>query len=433
VVETVPRLAFFLTAAAAILGLASCTHGGDSSEPCVGAPNSQTRTSTTLARVLVGVRGLPNTTAVMLARLDPVSLRPVSARVRLGEYHEAWSLSPDGARVALGISAGESLISPARRLRGRIGVVIIDLDSMKVVREVETGIAASALGWLAPRQLVASLLRGGTVLIDPVTGRILRRWTGLSDPAASARSGDSLVMLFPGPSSTPADGTAAARLAVVNARGQMRSVALDRIQLTAGVANGVGYVDEAALAVDSGGGRAFVFAAGTPAAEINLATMQVSYHQVELEIGAQPKKRVLARVRRGLWLGGHSAVVFGRNFVADDRAGVASVAAGASLVDTASWSSCVVDANAGGATFAAGRLLAYAAGARPAIGLRAYTAQGGKIFHLFNSEQVLDVRVAGGRAYVQTANALRVLDLKSRRVLKNIVPPFELVDVIDNS
>jgi hypothetical protein len=433
VVETVRRLAFVVTAAAAILGLASCVHGGDSSEPCVGAPNSQTRTSTTLARMLVGVRGLPNTTAVMLARLDPVSLRPVSARLRLGEYHDAWSLSPDGARVALGISAGKSLISPARRLHGRIGVVIVDLDSMKVMREVETGIAASALGWLAPRRLVASLLRGGTVLIDPVTGRILRRWTGLSNPAGSARSGDSLVMLFPGPSSTPADGTAATRLAVVNARARMRSVALDRIQLTAGVANGVGYADEAALAVDPGGGRAYVFAAGAPAAEINLATMRASYHPVELETGAQPKKRVLARVRRALWLGGHQVVVFGRNFVADDRAGVASVAAGARLVDTASWSSCVVDANAGGATFGAGRLLAYAAGVRPAIGLRAYTAQGGKIFHLFNSKQVLDVHVAGGRAYVQTASALRVLDLKSRRVLKTIVPPFELVDVIDKS
>jgi hypothetical protein len=368
----------------------------------------------------------------MLARLDPLSLRPVSARVRLGEYHDAWSLSPDGERVALGISAGESLISPYRRLRGRIGVVIVDLDSMKVVRELETGIAASALGWLGPRRLVASLLRGGTVLIDPITGRILRRWPGLSDPARSARSGDSLVMLFPGPSSTPTGGTAA-RLALVNARGHLRSVALDRIQLAAGFANGVGYMDEAAVAVDPDGGRAYVFAAGAPAAEINLATMQASYHRVELETGAKPKRRVLAQLRRALWLGRRQVVVFGRNFVADDRAGVASTAAGATLVDTATWNSCVVDARAGGAAFGAGRLLVYASGARPAIGLRAYTPQGGKIVHLLKSEQVLDVHVAGGRAYVQTGSALRVVDLKARRVLRTIVPPFELVDVIENS
>jgi hypothetical protein len=432
--ETVRRLAFVITAAAAILGLASCVHGGRSSaEPCAGTPNSRTETSTARPTTLLGVRGIPNTTAVMLARLDPLSLRPVSSVVRLGEYHEAWSLSPDGSRVALGISAGESLISPSRRLRGRIGIVIVDLNAMKVVQEVETGIAASGLGWLAPRLLVASLLRGGAVLVDPVTGKILRRWPGLSDPGRWARTGDSLVMLFPGPSSTPTDGTAATRLALVDARGHMRSVVLERIQLAAGFANGVGYADEAALAVDAGGRRTYVFVAGAPAAEINLATMQVSYHRVELETGAQPKKTVLARVRRALWLGGHQVAVFGRNFVAEDRAGITSIAAGAALVDTASWNSCVVDANAGGATFAAGRLLAYASGARPAIGLRAYTARGVKIFHLFNSEQVLDVHVAGGRAYVQTASALRVVDLKSRRVLKTIVPPFELVDVIDKS
>jgi hypothetical protein len=430
----VRRLASVITAAAAIVGLASCAHGGRSSaEPCADGLSSRTGRSSAPPTAFVGVRGIPNTTAVMLARLDPLSLRPVSPQVRLGEYHDAWSLSPDGSRVALGISAGESLISPSRRLLGRIGIVIVDLDSMKVVQEVETGIAATALGWLAPRVLVASLLRGGTVLVDPVTGKILRRWPGLSDPGRSARSGDSLVMLFPSPSSTPTRGTAATRLALVNARGQLRTVELDRIQLAAGFTNGVGYGDEAGLAVDPSGGRAYVFAAGAPSAEVDLATLHVSYHRLELEVGAQPKKKVLARLHRALWLGDGRAVVLGRNIVPDSRFGVASIAAGATLVDTATWSSCVVDARAGGATFGAGRLLAYASGTRPAIGLRAYTPRGGKILHLFNNEQVLDVHVAGGRAYVQTKSALRVVDLKSRRVLDRIVPPFELVDVIDNS
>lgn len=430
---TVRRLALVITAAAAVLGLASCADGGRSfAEPCAGAPTSRTGRSTAPPTTLLGVRGIPNTTAVMLARLDPLSLRPVSTPVRVGEYHDAWSLSPDGSRVALGISAGESLISPSRRLRGRIGIVIVDLDAMKVVQELETGIAASALGWLAPRRLVASLLRGGTVLVDPVTGKILRRWPGLSDPGRSARSGDSLVMLFPRPSSTPTDGTAT-RLALVNARGRLRSVALDRIQLAAGLTNGVGYADEAGLAVDPGGGRAYVFAAGAPAAEVDLATMDVSYHDVELEAGAQPGKAVLARLRRALWLGKGRAVVVGRNIVPDDRGGVASIAAGATLVDTAAWTLCVVDPRAGGAAFGAGRLLAYASGARPAIGLRAYTPEGGKTFRLFDGEQVLDVQVAGGRAYVQTESALRVVDLESREVLTNIMPPVELVDVIDNS
>jgi hypothetical protein len=356
----------------------------------------------------------------------------------VGEYHDAWSLSPDGSRVALGISAGESLISPSRHLGGRIGIVVVDLDTMKVVQEVETGIAASALGWLAPRLLAASLLRGGTVLVDPTSGKIVRRWPGLSDPGRSAPAGDSLVMLFPGPSraaeaGTAAAGTAAAWLAIVDARGHLRSVTLERIHLAAGSTNGVGYADQAGLAVDPSRGRAYVFAAGVPAAEVDLATMHVSYHDVELDEGVQPEKTVLARSRYALWLGNGRAVVFGRNIIPDDRAGVASIATGAALIDTSTWDSCVVDGAAGGATFGAGRLLLYAAGARPAIGLRAYTREGGKIFQLFGSEQVLDVQVTGGRAYVRTGSALRVVDLKSRRVLDTIVPPFELIDVIGNS
>jgi hypothetical protein len=430
--ETMPRVAVVIIAAAAV-GLASCAHGGHSSaEPCTGAPTFQPAVSTSAPTPFLGIRGLPKTTAVMLARLDPVSLRPLSRAVRLGEYHDAWSLSPDGSQVALGVSAGESLVFPSRRLRSRIGIVIVDRDGMRVVQEVETGIAASAVGWLAPRLLVAGLLRGGTVLVDPETGRILRRWPSLSDPGRSAQSGESLVMLFPGSSTTPAEGSATPRLAVVNARGRVRSVVLDRIHLAAGARNGVGYADGPGLVLDQGGKRAYVFAVGAPAAEVDLATMHVSYHRVALEGGGRPK-RVLATLRRALWLGNRRAVVFGANVVPDRRFGVASIPAGATLVDTATWHSCVLDPRASGAVFGGGRLLAFATGPRPAIGLRVYTSGKSKLSHLFNGQEVLGAEVAGGRAYVQTASALRVVDLKSGRVLNSIVPPFGLVEVVDTS
>lgn len=424
------RLAFVI-AAAVVVTLASCSQGRRSSAaPCAPVSSVHVAKVTSVPRALVAVRGIPKTTAVMLARLDPLSLAPVSPVVRLGEYHNAWSLSPDGSRVALGVSAGQSLISPSRRLRGRIGVVVVTLDTMEVVQEVETGIAASALAWLAPRVLVASLQRGGTVLLDPVTGKIHRRWAGLSDPRRSTRSGDSVVMLFREPSRNPRAGTTATRLALLNARGQLRSVTLDRIRLTAGVTNGVGYADEAGLVVDTDSCRAYIFAAGTHAAEVDLAAMRVSYHDVASQASAQPKRRVLARLRHALWLGKGRAVVVGRDIVPDNRSGVATIAAGATLVDIASWNSSVIDQRAGGAVFEAQHLLAFASGARSANGLRAYTPLGRKIFQLFSAEQVFDVQVVGGRAYVQTPNALRVVELKSRRVVSSIVPAFELADVI---
>src|SRR5262245_7249165 len=136
--------------------------------------------------------------AAILGRLDPRSLKPVSKTVQLAEYGRAWSLSPDGSQLALGISSGVSLVSPPRPIHGRIGVIVVDLPTMKIVSEVSTGIKAEALGWLRPRRLVAALQGRGTVLIDTRTATIVRRWTGFSGPLAWARTRDGLVMLFRG-------------------------------------------------------------------------------------------------------------------------------------------------------------------------------------------------------------------------------------------
>jgi hypothetical protein len=85
---------------------------------------------------------------VTLARLDPRTLRPQGPVVELGEYHSAWSLAPDGDQLALAISSpgGEGI--PVVGDRGRIGIRIIDTRRMAVVRDISTGVAAEALGWL---------------------------------------------------------------------------------------------------------------------------------------------------------------------------------------------------------------------------------------------------------------------------------------------
>jgi hypothetical protein len=382
---------------------------------------------------------LPNT-AVVLARLDPLSLEPVSRQVHVGEYHDAWSLSPDGLQLAVGISA------PGRT--GRIGILIVDLDAMKIVRKVETGIFAGALAWLAPRLLVAGLSdplvggagrpeRGGTVLVDPLSGKILRRWAHLSDPLASARTREGLVMLFPGPPPATPEGTAPAHLAVVDARGRLRSVALERIQLT--LRDGVQW-DGAGLAVDAVRARAYVFAADAPAAEIDLRTMRVSYHRLEAlflsagELGdteVQSGDELIWRSRRALWLGDGHVLVFGQDGFAP--AGVQdfeAIAAGAILVDTATWSSCVLDTSAGGAAFVGGRMLVYGREDPARRGLRAYNVEGREAFHLFDGEQVWDVQAAGQLAYVRTRSAVHVVDVRSGEVVSEIVPPAELVDVV---
>ncbi len=126
-------------------------------------------------------------------------------------------------------------------------------------------------------------------------------------------------------------------------------------------------------------------------------------------------------------------LVFGRDFVASGRSGVASVAAGASLVNLGDWTSRVLNPRAGGAAFAAGRLLVYGSRGVTEPGLRSYTLEVRKGFHLFDREQVWDVQTAGDLAYVRTPRALRVVDLKSGSVVSKIVPPVELLDVIVGS
>jgi hypothetical protein len=360
-------------------------------------------------------------TGVILARLDPLSLEPVSRRVHLGEYHDAWSLSPDGTQLALGVSApGES---------GRIGIIIFDPKEMKIVREIETGGAAEALAWLTPHSLVGGLVRDGTVLVDPASGEIVRRWPSLSFPEASTRIPGGLVMLFRGPARASSEGeaAAAARLAIVDAQGSLRSVALDRIQLSLRFVGGAQYADEAGLAVDPTGARAVVFAAQAPAAEVDLDTMHVSYHRLgEVE----PQKPAAASIRRALWLGGDRVLVVGRDLVSSGPGGSSTAAAGATLVDAADWGSCLLDAKGAGAAVTGDRILVYGARDPRALGLRGYDVEGREAFDLLRGEQVWDVHATGARAYVRTPNAVYVVDVRLGEIVGKIAPPRELVDVV---
>jgi hypothetical protein len=437
-------LALLSAAAAAVVGLAACA--GTERPPveaCARAPSASLEQATATPRKpFLGMQMLLDT-SVILARLDPLSLDPVSLQVELGEYHDAWSLSPDRSELALGISA------PGRT--GRVGILIVDVEAMRVAREVETGGAAAALAWLGPRLLVASLVREGTVLVDPVSGKILRRWPRLSEPYASARTRDGLVLLFPGPlrAAAQGQGTAAPRLAVIDAPGRLRSVVLERMRLGVRYREGVGFADEAGLAVDPDRERAYVFAADAPVADVDLRTMRVSYHRLEalyLGAGELGGRKVLpedvgARVRRALWLGDGHALVFGRDLVPAGGEDVTTIAAPAALVDTASWSSCTLDARAGGAAFAAGRVLVYGRGDRSSLGLRAYTVEGREAFHLLDREPVWDIQAAEHLAYVRgriievsprggTRSAVYVVDVRSGKVLGEIAPRGELVDVV---
>ena len=374
---------------------------------------------------LLGVVERARNGSALLARLDPRSLQPVSRKVEVGEYHRAWSLSPDASHLALGVGG-----------KG-IGIKIVDLRTMRLARKIRTGIAAEALAWIGPRRLVAALQRGGTVLVDPLSGRILRRWSGFSFPDASTPIRNGLVMLLPrlrksSPGLPLIRVAGPPRLAVVEAPGRLRSVTLERIRLGVRVRAGVYYADRAGLAVDFIRARAYVLAADAPVATVDLRSMRVSYHRLE-PLFLRPRSRLVARERGAFALGSRYVVVFGRDFVSGrGRKEPGLAPAGAAVLKPADWSWRTLDRAATGATFAANRVLAYGPGQYPAagIGVRAYLLGGRRVFSLFKGKRVFDVRLASGWAYVRTPKAVYVVDVASGKVVREIVPPVDLVDVI---
>jgi len=343
-----------------------------------------------------------------LARLDPLSLKPLAPRLRLGEYHDTWSFSPDRSRLALGMGG-------VGRICGA-GICIVDLASMRIIEHVEAPIAAEAVGWVSRRRVVAVLQSGQVVVADPVTGKTRRRRhlrvATFGPPSAATPDGFAVLL-----------GGDPLRLVVVDAQGRLRAARLGRIRLR----------DEpplpaerAGLAVDPARRRALVFAAGAPAAEVDLRTMRVRYHRLRTPPTARvPARGIRARVRCALWLGRGLVAVFGEDLVSDRGAaarGVKEFPAGVRVIDTERWTTRTVQRRAKRARLGAGRLLVYTrspSALQPAgVGLRVYTRGGRRLFaHRFGNK-TLDVQVAGGYAYALSSRALRIVRVRSGRVLR---------------
>ena len=324
-----------------------------------------------------------------LARLAPSSLRPAGPRVRLPEYHDNWSFSPDGSHVALGMGgAGE--------ICGR-GICIVDVRSMSIAARISTPTAVEAVAWLRPRRVVGVLQTGGIVVGDPVTGAVLRR-TGLPYDTyypAVARTSDGFAVMF---DSRPA------RLALIDGQGELRTVALK------------GFGPNAGLAADRRAGRAFIVGSGRRVAAVNLRTTSVRYRRVRVPHAS--------RSREALWLGGGLLGVWGSP-------------AGVQVLDTRSWAVHNVSRRATTARRAAGRLLVYTErDGRPGagIGLRVYTRDGSRLVRHLLGERKLSVEVAGGHAFVDGRDARGrpaawKVDARSGELVRRLAPPRRTYDV----
>jgi hypothetical protein len=415
-----------LLACALVVMTVGCGGGGGDRAP-VSAPRPTTTPtdsrpdSVVPADALLGIiTAWSGNVGTIVAPVNRRTLKPGVPWAELGEYHDAWSLSPDHRLAAFGISApGET---------GRIGIRVLDLGTFQVVRDIETGIAAEALGWIAPDRLVAFLQSGEVVVVDPRSGRELSRESlgaiscPFAPPHAVTPVGFVMVVTVAG----------TARVVMVDAASRVQIARLDDI----GLGETFGLCQSAGLAVDPARLVAYVFGADAPVAAVDLRTMQVRRHHVT---GAPALTRSGCRAcgaeRSAVWLGGGRFAVAGSRLRPGRAHRAKRTPVGVAVIDTRDWAAGMIAARAGAVRLAGDRLLVYdgrhpSERPRTGAGLRVYDRAGRLRYAVLGGERVGDVQVAGARVYARTSRGLRVVDLRSGRVIARLPRVRRDVDLL---
>jgi hypothetical protein len=395
------------------------------------------------ARPVLGVIGYR---PAVLAWLHPRTLSPLPGpRVRLRYGISGYGWAPDGSVLALGDVDDDALH-------------LVDPVRLRRLATIEFGIVAEApwsFAWLGPRRLAVvagSSGDGSTLLmVDPMVRRVLSRRQLPPANLSAAAAGDRLVLL-----SSPPERIGPVRLLVVDGLGRTSSVELSGIH--AGFQNppdwdrpgahGIGR--DAALAVDPEGGRAFVVAAEAPVAEVDLATLRVTYRRLRQPVSllrrlahwlVPPAEAKLSAGtwRVACWLGGGTLAVWGaETSVHGDTPAEQRVdrrLSGLKLLDTRSWTVRTLDPAAEAASWQAGRLLAYGgawdheAQRERGVGLTLYGPGERPPRHLLGTRAVIEAHLNGDLAYaaLDTGNeqGSRVtVSLRSGRVVASSEQPL---------
>ena len=377
-----------------------------------------------------------------LTAVDEQTLRPSGrASAPLG-FVDTWAFShANPSLVVLATRSNENDEEGSLRFA--------NVASRRLVkRRVPLPGGGRALLWARPDRLVAVVDKccagaSELVVVDAGARRVLSRQELPGEVSASARGSSSLVLLM-----TPRGQMGPAWLDVVGDDGSLRSVALDRV--TAGTfwpagaeSDPIGKFRVPALAVDPVGSRAYVVQADGPAADVDLRTLAVSYHELTApksliaRFGDWLSPPALAKGgngphRSGTWLGDGLIAVTGTDEHASrDANGTMSMSmtpSGLAIVDTRDWTIRTLDRGADAVMPLDGLLLATGSrwssdGSDPkGMGLAAYGADRKLRFHVLDGRSTGLAAALGGRAYVYVngqngISTIDVVDLAAGRIL----------------
>ena len=311
------------------------------------------------------------------------------------------AVSPDGSTGALG--GGEN-----GRLR------LLDLRrprSLALLRVGEEFVFAGI--WPAPDRLVVLLGGMGAELavVDPAARRVVSRRTLRGTALTSVAAGRHLLALL-----APRDAIGAARLAVIDARGSVRMVALPGIR--AGIApprtpEAIGRQASPGLAASPDGSRAAVVSPDR-VLEIDLETLRVTGRAVVARTTSHTAKRIEGWSRAAVWAGGRSIAVTGttESYEGDTRR---YTNFGLALLDLRTGSARILDRSSTHTTRVGTTIVGHGGAV-----ISGYRLDGSRRFELLDDDGDSGyVQTAGGFLYVGSSDATRfvVVDVAAGRIV----------------
>jgi hypothetical protein len=410
----------FLLTAAAAAALAGC--GGKDGEPITAPAGSPSPP----AKALLAAASDPAGSRIQW--VDGRTLEPVDGRsVPVSFLAGVAERSPDGSSLAMGDGESGS-------------VQLLDLERMRDLGTIEVGRGAfvERLHWVRRNLLLASLggLPSRVAAFDPVTRRVLSTRELGGTLLWSQPAGDSLVFLV-----APSSGIGPARLVVFDGA-RLRTVELAEVR--------AGWAEEGssgedyrarqstpALAVEPSGARALVIPAGNRVAEIDLARLQVSYHDLSEQVSllgrlrdwlepAAHAKMLEGPDRNAVWLPTGRVAVSGADYITEGDQ-VEATPAGLSLIDPSDWSVRRVSDEPSSVTFRGGMVLgsSWTEGTDEQT-LTAFSPEG--FFRFSLAREGSDLTQVGGRHLYATTHdgtQFEIIDLETGKTVGRAAPRRE--------
>jgi hypothetical protein len=356
----------------------------------------------------------PDRRTARLVEVDRATLQATGRSLAVHGFTGSWAFSPDGRRLAVPNAWVAATGRPA-------GLTIVDVAGLREVRRItmpRRGGVVRALAWPRPDRLLAVLVGvssvSGTtaIAIDPASGRVVAQRELSGTVLGGAATPDGLALLV-----GSARQIVPARVHLLDADASVRTATLDRVR--AGFAfdrstrNDPHVLHrEPGIALDPGGRRIFVVGADEPAATIDLRTLRVAY-RAPARTPQAVRKSLEGPVRSATWLGGGLLGVTGWTDAGLDPKTRRWVQrpAGLAVVDTRTWTSREIDADAG--SFAvAGTTLVTAVDAR---GVAGWTTGGQRLWTMLEGRRFNQVRTLDDRVLVQVngETGMRILDART--------------------